>query len=159
VQFLHDRLRVAGGVDGELRVVAVGNEVAAVLLVAGKQIQNQLGGRILVVLPVNAAGIAEVQQEADDYGLVALTREERDFLFPTFVKDAEILLIQIGDKAAFLVGDGYGHDDFVHRHLDVGRGAGGLRRHGGLGAEYAHQEEDWENARVHGKPELIIRSS
>ena len=107
------------GVHQQVRGIGIADQVAAELrVVARNQILHHLDGRVLIVLPMQAAGVAQIDQESDHHRLAALAGEKLDLLFLALVENGEILLIQIRDKAAFFVGHRNGNDDFVHLNLN-----------------------------------------
>jgi len=56
--------------------------------------------------------------------------EEFDILRLAFVEDAEVLLHEVGNKAALIVGDGDGDDDFGGGSPELNAARVGLRRGG-----------------------------
>src|ERR1700723_1982076 len=93
------------------RFIAVTDEVAAVTLVPGQQVQHEFRGRFLVFVPVDLHAVAGVDQEADYDGLRLLMVEEIDFLFLVLIENSEIALRQIRHEATLVVGYGDRHDD------------------------------------------------
>ena len=125
LELLHHRLGIGGGVHQQVRGVGIADQVAAELrIVARNQVLHQLDGRVLIVLPMQAAGVAQIDQESDHHRLAALAGEELDLLLFALVENGEILLLQIRHEAALFVGHGHRNDDFVHLHLNGGRGWG-----------------------------------
>ncbi len=70
---------------------------------------------------MQAAGVAQIDQESGHHRLAAFTRKKLDFLLLALFEDGEIFLIQIRHEAAFVVGDRNGNDDFVDLNLNGGR--------------------------------------
>ena len=115
---LDDRLGVAGCVHQKLGFVAVRDQIAAVFFVAGEHVERHLDRSVLKILPVDAGGVAHIEEETDHHGLVPLAREELDLLVPALVLNAEIGGVQVGYETSPIVGHGDGHDDLVDLHSD-----------------------------------------
>src|SRR5690349_2265495 len=75
-QFLDDWLRFARCIDLKLSVLAVSNQITGKFLIVSQQGLDQLDCGFLIILPMNAAGTAEVDEEPDYYGLIPFTSEE-----------------------------------------------------------------------------------
>src|ERR1039458_4373740 len=89
---IDDLIGIPGGVLGDFGGIGVGDEVAGIALVAGKQIPDHLQNGVLVDLPVNTRVVAEIDQEAGDDGLLFGVAEETDVLRAAFIENAAILL-------------------------------------------------------------------
>src|SRR5208283_2029650 len=88
--------------------------VSRELGVIRQEILYQLDGSVLVVLPMDLAGVAEINQKTNHDGLAALPGEEAYLLFLVVLEDVEVGLIQIRDKAPLFVADGDGNNDLIH---------------------------------------------
>ena len=125
-QLIDEHFRIVSGVDRNFGVVAVGDQVAAVFrIIPGQKIQHQLCCRVLIILPMQPGRIAQIDEEPHDDRLVVFPAEEVQCLFSAFIKDPEILGVEVGDEFVLLVCDRHWHDDFVH-----------LDAYGLLGAEH-----------------------
>jgi len=68
-------------------------------IVGGKQVPDQIHGGVLIGFPINPAGVAQVDQEADDDGLFAIVAEESEALLLAFVEHLEILGLEVDHEA------------------------------------------------------------
>src|ERR1035437_5962182 len=123
-------LGVPGGFDHDIGGIAVGNQVTGEAFVAGQQVPHQFQNGILVSLPVDARIVAQVDQEAGHDGLFLFMAEKLDVLRLALVEHAEILLHEVGNEAAFVVGHGDRDDDFGGGSPELYGGLAGLLRGG-----------------------------
>ena len=96
---------------------------------------DELAGGLLLELEAFPDAVAGVDQNAQAEGQVGLRREVGDGLPPLAFDDFKIVLDEVGDEAALLVGDGEQQADARDVDLDAGglvalkdlaRGAGGV---------------------------------
>src|SRR4051794_31963646 len=59
---LDNRLRVVGGVDRDFGVLRVIDQITRILLIAGEQRLDQFGGGVLIILPMDSAGRAQIEK-------------------------------------------------------------------------------------------------
>ena len=70
--------------------------------------------RRLIVFPMDAARRTQIEQEPNHHRLAALPREEAQILCLVVFKDLKVFAIEIGYKAALVIGHRHRHDHFVN---------------------------------------------
>src|SRR5262249_2205068 len=127
---LGDGFSILGRLDQKIYFGGVGGEKAFVLVIAGKQVERQLGDSVLVDPEIEAGAGAGAGQAEHGDGQVRIASEVANVDRLAVFRDAEIVFLEIHHETVSLVRHCNWNVDHEDLDLDL---VGGVARDGGAG--------------------------